>query len=146
MERRSRIEGCLSLAFPSRLYWQRLWKIKIPRSVTLFLWRACNEVLLTKNNLFKRKVVPALVCLMCGIDAETTGHVLWWCATAQAVWGCCGGSINKSVVMKDDFFSIFCYLCDRLDTEELEPFAIIAHRIWLRRNSIVFGGPIPSPS
>jgi hypothetical protein len=38
MERRSRIVGCSSLASPSSLYWQRLWKIKIPRSVTLFLW------------------------------------------------------------------------------------------------------------
>jgi hypothetical protein len=33
-----------------------------------------------------------------------------------------------------------------LDTKELELFAIIAHKIWLRRNSMVFGGPIPSPS
>jgi ribonuclease HI len=83
---------------------------------------------------------------MCGVDDETTGHALWWCAAAQAIWGCCGGSINKSVVIKDDFFSIFCYLCDRLDTDELELFAIIAHKIWLRRNSMVFGGPISSPS
>jgi hypothetical protein len=83
---------------------------------------------------------------MCGIEAEMTGHALWWCDAAQAVWGICGGSINKSVVVKDDFFSIFCYLCDRLDTEELELFAIIANKIWLRRNTVVFGGPVPSPT
>lgn len=147
MERRAQIVGCSSLASQSNPYWQHLWKIKVPRSVTLFLWRACNEVLPTKNNLFKIKVVPTPVCPMCGVDDETTGHALWWCAAAQDVWGCCGGSINKSVVMKDDFFlDIFSYLCDRLDTEEMERFAIIAHEIWLRRNLMVFGGPIPSPS
>jgi len=48
--------------------------------------------------------------------------------------------------MEDNFFGIFCYLCDRLDSEEMELAVIIAHKIWLRRNLLVFGGSIPSPS
>jgi hypothetical protein len=48
--------------------------------------------------------------------------------------------------MEDNFFGIFCNLCDRLDSEEMELAVIIAHKIWLRRNLMVFGGPIPSPS
>lgn len=29
---------------------------------------------------------------------------------------------------------------------ELELFAIMANKIWLRRNTVVFGGPVPSPT
>lgn len=29
---------------------------------------------------------------------------------------------------------------------ELELFVIVSHKIWLRRNKVVFGGPVPSPS
>lgn len=104
MERRSRVVGCSTMASLSSPFWQRLWKIKIPRSVMLFLWRACNEVLQTKSNLYKRMVVSVPDCPMCGIEAETTGHALWWCDAAQVIWGICGGSINKSVVVKEDFF------------------------------------------
>jgi len=140
------IAGESSSASQSNPYWQHLWKIKVPRSVTLFLWRACNEILPTNKNLFKRKVVPAPVCPLCGVDEESTSHVLWRCPAAQAIWSCCGRSINKSVVMEDNFFGIFCYLCDRLDSEEMELAVIVAHKIWLRRNLMVFGGSIPSPS
>jgi ribonuclease HI len=92
------------------------------------------------------KVVPAPVCLLCGVDEESTSHVIWRCPAAQAIWSCCGRSINKSVVMEDNFYGIFCYLCDRLDMEEMEFAVIVAHKIWLRRNLMVFGGSIPSPS
>jgi ribonuclease HI len=146
MECRARIAWESSSASQSNPYWQHLWKLKVSRSVSLFLWRACNEILPTNKNLFKRKVVPAPVCPLCGVDEESTSHVLWRCPTAQAIWSCCGRSINKSVVMEDNFFGIFCYLCDRLDTEEMEFAVIVAHKIWLRRNLMVFGGSIPSPS
>jgi hypothetical protein len=83
---------------------------------------------------------------MCGIEAETSAHVLWSCDAARAVWGFCEGSIQKSSMTASDFLVFFGYLCDRLDEGELELFAVTTHKIWLRRNSVVFGGPVQSPS
>jgi hypothetical protein len=83
---------------------------------------------------------------MCGSEAETNGHALWWCDSAQAVWGNCEGPIQKSSVVAEDFFGIFSYLCARLEKEDLELFAVIANKIWSRRNKVVFGGSLLPPS
>jgi hypothetical protein len=50
--------------FPSTTScWKLLWHLKIPRSVQLFLWRVCNDILPTKEKLWKRRIVenPFLV-------------------------------------------------------------------------------------
>ncbi|XP_062169087.1 uncharacterized protein LOC133875100 [Alnus glutinosa] len=83
---------------------------------------------------------------MCGLEPETSGHILWWCESARAVWGMCGGYLQKSLVVSDDFLSIFEYLCDRLNNEVLELFAVIAYKLWLRRNRAVFDDLLMLPS
>jgi hypothetical protein len=89
----ARVMGCSSVCFISSPFWSRLWKLKISHSIILFLWRASNEILPTKSNLCKKKVISDLLCPMCGIEAETSGHVLWLCDVARVVWGICGGPI-----------------------------------------------------
>jgi hypothetical protein len=126
--------------------WRLLWKLNLPRFILLFLWRACNDILPTKKSLYKKKIVTDQFCPMCGSEAETNGHVLWWCDSARAVWGSCGGPIQKSSVVAEDFFEIFAYLCARLEVEDLELFDVIAHKIWSRRNRVVFGGSVLPPS
>lgn len=85
------------------------------------------------------------LCPMCGCDSETSGHILWSCDTARAVWGLCGGPIQKSSMTMDNFFSIFCYLCNRLNDNVLELFAMIGHKIWIRQNILVFYGLVQPP-
>jgi len=138
--------GCSLVRSTSSPFWSHLWKLKIPRSIILFLWRVSNEALPTKSNLCKRKVVFDQLCTMCGIEAETSGHVLWSCNASQAVWGICEGPIQKSSIVADVFFNVVGYRCDRLNDGEMELFAIIAHKIWLLRNRLVFGGLVQSPS
>jgi hypothetical protein len=38
---------------------------------------------------------------------ETTGHVLWGCPVAKAVWSTCGGRIQKLCIEHVDFVVIF---------------------------------------
>lgn len=40
----------------------------------------------TKENLFKKKIVPDPLCPLYGSEAKTTSHILWDCASAKAVW------------------------------------------------------------
>jgi len=83
---------------------------------------------------------------MCGSEAESNSHVLWRCDSAWAVWGSYGGPIQKSSVEAKDFFRIFAYLYARLEDEDLELFATIAHKIWSRRNRVVFGDAVLPPT
>lgn len=48
-------------------------------------------------------------------------------------------------IMATYAFDLFTQLMDRLDDEELAEFVFIARRIWLSRNSFIFGGVISSP-
>jgi hypothetical protein len=67
--------------------WKSIWSLEVPNSVKLFMWKACNDLLPTKTNLFKRKVVEDTKCPCCTLEEETTYHVLWSCPAARDVWG-----------------------------------------------------------
>lgn len=77
--------------------WKTIWKLQVPRAVQLFLWRACNEIPPTKEKLYGRKIVSDPICHMCGLEAETSGHLLWWCGASIAVWARSSRQIQKCV-------------------------------------------------
>jgi hypothetical protein len=41
---------------------------------------------------------------------------------------------------------ILCVLLEKLEKEEVELVAIISRKLWLRINTMVFGGDFPHPS
>lgn len=38
--------------------WKTLWKLNIPNAEKVFFWRACHDILPTRDNLVRRKVIP----------------------------------------------------------------------------------------
>lgn len=42
-----------------------------------FLWYACHEILPTRVNLHRRKIVEDALCPLCGSEEESVIHVLW---------------------------------------------------------------------
>jgi hypothetical protein len=44
--------------------------MNVPHVVKIFLWRACQIALVTKANLFKRKITEDPLCPFCGVAAE----------------------------------------------------------------------------
>jgi len=70
--------------------WKYLWMLRVPNQVKMFTWRACHEILPTRANLLKRKVVENNLCPCCKREAETAIHSLWSCPAAQDVWGVLG--------------------------------------------------------
>jgi ribonuclease HI len=125
---------------------QKIWEIKGPRVVKMFLWKACNNILPDKENLFKRKCVNDPLCVICGLQVESVGHVLWSSASAKDVWLECCRRIQKSTSDEDDFLNIFEKLMGKLETEEVSFMACVARQVWLRRNKVVFGEELQSPS
>jgi hypothetical protein len=101
VDRRTRNRGCSSNGPSSSSLWKRIWSLKVPRLVILFLWKAYKEILPTRCNLFKRKITPDSLCPMCGLEPESSGHILWSCESAgqyrECVEGICViGSIMRS--------------------------------------------------
>jgi hypothetical protein len=145
-ERCSRDHGESSTAFGFQKIWPTIWKLHLPGVVKSFLWRVCNNLLPTKLNLLKKMITSDPLCPLCGLCTESTGHAIWGCNSAKAVWMECSRKIQKLAIDEDDGLLLFWKLFDTLEEEDLLLVSCLARQIWLRRNSIVFGGTLSSPT
>ena len=66
--------------------WSTLWKFRIPNKIKVFGWRACNDILLTKLYLLKRRIIDNVMCPICLRFPESVVHTLWECDAARDVW------------------------------------------------------------
>ena len=67
--------------------WSALWKMKVPSSkIKVFGWRDCHDILPTRVNLAKCKIISDNVCHCCKCVSENAVQAIWECGTAQDVW------------------------------------------------------------
>jgi hypothetical protein len=110
-----------------------------------FIWRACHEILPTRANLYKRKIIDDPKCPMCGREEETTFHALWSCP-AMDVWGAGPRVFQKSCFLGPVFLQVVKRFLTIGDMEESCQFAGIVKRIWLRHNEVLHGGLFTRPT
>ena len=128
------------------LIWTRLWKFRLPNKIKLFGWRACHNILPTKENLVRRRITQDSVCERCNQGPESGLHALWECGVARDVWAVNKGRLQKSVCGQTNFSHLFVNLMDMLSREELESFMVQSWLIWNQRNSVLHGGMLQDPS
>ena len=68
-----------------RSIWKLIWQLNCPNKIKHFMWRACKNILPTKNWLMTRGVGSEDCCALCG-QSEASGYVLWRCHYAKAIW------------------------------------------------------------
>jgi hypothetical protein len=129
--------------------WKFIWSMRVPNQVKMFSWSVCLNILPTRSNLAKRKVVEDSLCPCCKREPKTTLHVLWNCLAAQDVWG--GRGKRKSYFQKCriefvNFEALLEEFIHRFDKDIVEFMVVLARQIWLRRNSYVFEGEFRHPN
>ena len=67
-------------------FWKDLWQLYIPNKVRSFDWRASKNILLTMDNLYRRKITEDHLCVVCGCELESSDHILWDCEKAREMW------------------------------------------------------------
>ena len=80
--------------------WSKIWKLPVPNVEKEFLWRASHEILPTRADLYKRKIVASPLCPMCEQEDETANHILWNCPSAADVW-CAGDRIFSEALLPE---------------------------------------------
>ena len=125
--------------------WARLWKLKIPNKIKVFAWRACHEILSTRENLARRRIIEDARCGVCFLVSETGYHALWECGLAQDVWAGCIRSLQKSRIGHVDMLNLVEDMHGKLTNEELELFWVQSWLIWNQRNTLMHGGVIQDP-
>lgn len=118
--------------------WKSIWRIEVQGSVKHFLWKATNNLLPTRDNLVKKRVIENDVCPIYEKEKETTIHALWTCLGANDVLAEKGSPLKKLVSLEVDFMKLRQKLSSSSQQKEMDLIAIIMRRIWLRRNSLIF--------
>lgn len=130
----------------SKSCWKAMWNLKVLGPIKHFLWSACQDLLPTRVNLIKRKIIEYASCSICEQHNETILHVLWYCPTARDVWGENTSPLRKwAIVKNEDFWELWQSFVEKLLQQLLELVAIILLNLWLRQNNIVFDQKFDSP-
>lgn len=107
---------------PSRRLWNGIWKANIRPKVRMFLWNICQNALPTRDNLFRRKIIPHPLCPICSQQAKTIEH--------------------------GQYPRMDAWLQDRLEKPShllaFDLTATILWCIWKARNNLAFRGKRPS--
>jgi hypothetical protein len=111
--------------------WKKLWKLPIQNVEKIFMWRACQNILPTKDNLLQRKIVIDPLCPICKRDAETIFHALWACPTAEDIWGASKSKFQKCSFIGSDFTQVAETILQKKGTAKLASFIWLARKIWL---------------
>jgi hypothetical protein len=111
-----------------------------------FCWKACNNILPTKTNIFHKRVVDNMKCSCCEFEDETILHMLWECQATRDVWGGQASCFHECSCSTLDFKALSEYIMNRFTKEQLALIAVICRRIWLRRNSLIFEGTFLHPN
>jgi hypothetical protein len=125
--------------------WKGIWSLPVPSVEKNFLWRACKDILPTRENLWKGKIITDPSCPLCDSAVESGFHILWQCPAAMDVWSLGNTKLQKSCFIGPDFIQVVQGVFKKCNQDELVQFVGLARRIWLRRNEVVHGGVFSHP-
>jgi hypothetical protein len=66
--------------------WQRIWQLKFPNKVKMFIWRLAHNSLPVRRNLIVRGVKTGTICPICSRLDEDCGHLFFKCKRAKECW------------------------------------------------------------
>ena len=118
--------------------WKVVWNLKCPNKIKHFMWRACRNVLPTKQCLLHRKVLTEDFCDFCG-ESESSGHALWGCVIAKETWAETKFRIDKLIHPPKEFLDVVWLLLESPGDTNWEAFAITAWGLWNNRNAVRHG-------
>lgn len=85
--RSSHINGETSSRVAKTIPWKAIWKSKVLGTMKNFVWKASCDIIPTKSNLVKKRVLESHCCPTCNSAIDNALHVLWLCPAAMQVWG-----------------------------------------------------------
>lgn len=86
----------------------------------------------------KRKVEVDLLCDRCGMEPESTIHVLKGCPWAYGIWLLCPLALHTQQMQALNFSDWVKEMGKCLDEEQLELMLVVAWALWSDRNLLLF--------
>ena len=119
--------------------WKLIWNLNCPNKIKHFMWRACRNILPTKNRLKAKGICIKDGCEQCGLS-ESAGHILWDCKLASDVWSISRLKLPFIPDQIRDFIELVWEIMVKKPNTDWELFAVTASSLWNHRNVVKFGG------
>lgn len=118
-----------------------IWKLRLPLKIKIFLWYLKEGVILTKDNLAKRRWKGSLRCCFCRSN-ETIQHLFFDCPMIRYIWSAVHFTfgIRPLLNMSHLLGSWLNGVNPRLKYRVFVGIAALCWAVWLSRNDVVFNG------
>lgn len=122
--------------------WSKIWSVKVPPKITIFLWKLQWSILPTRQFLNSRLPNLSLMCAWCDKEIESSNHLFWKCELAKWAWDHMGKwwSVTRFLTNITNFS--LKILLDLLKARGISKVweMVVAATIWLARNEVIFSG------
>lgn len=134
--------GAMSDDSNLRNFWTYLWRFNVHHKVQNFTWRACKDILPTKENLVKRKVLVDNCCEKCQVEAESLGHLFRKCPRANEIWSLSNLFHESNGLSFNSFIDMMWYVAMEAQWEQrrVEKVIMVAWAKWTNRYESKNGG------
>ncbi|KAL5554428.1 hypothetical protein UlMin_041829 [Ulmus minor] len=112
---------CRSLASSSATslnsWWKRLWRLRVPSKIRVFIWKAFYNWIPSSVNLANHGVPSQKRCLICNEADDTTLHALWGCKVLGSLKEMCDSFIHFKLPPQCDLKEFLLSANDGLSLE-----------------------------
>lgn len=115
-------------------FWNKLWALKLPSKVTLFLWHVCTGCLPAAVALSSKQIVHCA----CWNEIETDTHVLFTCDFARTVWAMTEVQQGLQVLPYESAFKSLLKTFEVCTRGQCVQMGIITWDLWSGRNKWVW--------
>jgi hypothetical protein len=123
-----------------------IWKLKIPLKIKVFLWNLGRGVILTKDNLAKKRWKGIMTCCFCNRN-ESIHHLFFDCYIAKNIWRIIYLALKIEMPVNiNHIIGSWASNCGLVYKKLLfTGISALFWSIWLTRNEVAFNQkPIPS--
>lgn len=130
---------------------KRVWKVKAPYKIKTFMWKILSEALPMADNILSRGMKIDSRCQICGLEGESSNHVLFSCTWARKVWALSGIPHLRSIFSCDSVYQnmdcVLKLMSDRsVSSQFTQSIPWLLWLLWKNRNDFLFEGRMSTTS
>ncbi|KAM5577974.1 hypothetical protein ABKV19_008339 [Rosa sericea] len=125
---------------PYKELWRCVWKAKVPGKVSICAWRACNNLLPTRDRLLTKGYDGPRHCLFCNYRIEDASHLFCKCPIASTILQAAPFNFQNTILPSLNFKEWMLECAHTLPPDIFAKLLMIIWAIWKNRNNFLWNG------